>query len=79
MKKIKRTITEEVKLDTFYDKDNKQIVECEVTYYDGIAKEKIPDNFKFLDSKTVSKSKKKYEATLEKFIEIAKEITKWIF
>lgn len=76
MKKIKRTIIEEVKLETFYDKDNKQIVEREVTYYGGITKEKIPDNFKFLDSKTVSKSKKKYEVTLEKFVEIAKEITK---
>lgn len=76
MRKITRTITEEVKLETFYDTANKQVIEHEVTYYDGIAKEKIPETFKLLDSKTVSKSEKKYEVTIEKFMENAKEITK---
>lgn len=75
-KKITRTITEEVKLETFYDMVNKQIVEHKVTYYDGIAKEKIPENFKLLDSKSISRTEKKYEVTMEKFIENAKEITK---
>lgn len=75
-KKFTRTITEEVKLETFYDTTNKQVVEREVTYYEGIAKEKIPETFKPLDSKTVSKSEKKYEVTMEKFMEIAKEVTK---
>lgn len=76
MKKIKRTITKEVRLVTFYDMENKQLVNREVTYYDGVTKEKIPENFKLLDSKEVSKSSNKYEITIEKFIENAKEITR---
>lgn len=75
-KKITRTITEEVKLETFYDMVNKQIVEHKVTYYDGITKEKIPESFKLLDSKSISRTKKKYEVTMEKFIENAEEVAK---
>ena len=75
-KKITRTITVEVKLETFYDTTNKKVVEHEVTYYDGIAKEKIPETFKLLDSKLVSKSEKKYGITIKKFMENAQEVTK---